>query len=128
MKTKWYDIVIGIFLFLLLVWHFSGCPYTLDFSRDTGMYLPSTKGVQLDEPRSSGNQTPAAAQAIPKDRSEPTEKPMPSNEDVEELAWEVIVGDWSAGAERKEWLTNAGHDYKAVQDRVNEILWAEMGE
>ena len=123
MKTKWYDIVIGIFLFLLLVWHFSGRPYTLDFSRDTGMHLPSTKGVQLDEPRSSGNQTPAAAQAIPKERSEPTEKPMPSNEDVEELAWEVIEGHkWSAGQEREQLLTDAGHDYKAVQDRVNEIM------
>lgn len=121
MKTKWYDIVIGIFLFLLLVWHFSGCPYTLDFSRDTGMYLPSTKGVQLEESRSSGTQTPAAAQAIQTEQPKPTEKPTPSNEDVEELAWEVIVGDWSAGAEREEWLTNAGHDYKAVQDRVNEI-------
>lgn len=126
MNTKWHDIVIGIFLFLLLVWHFSGCPYTLDFSRDTGMYLPSTKGVQLDEPRSSGNQTPAAAQAIPKERSEPTEKPMPSNEDVEELAWEVIEGHkWSAGQERERLLTDAGHDYEAVQDRVNEILWRD---
>lgn len=41
---------------------------------------------------------------------------------VEELAREVINGVWGDGAARKEALTKAGHDYKAVQRKVNEIL------
>lgn len=41
---------------------------------------------------------------------------------VEELAQEVIRGEWGNGAERKQRLTDAGYDYNAVQARVNEIL------
>lgn len=41
---------------------------------------------------------------------------------VEEVANEVINGLWGNGKERKERLTNAGYDYSAVQNRVNEIL------
>ena len=37
------------------------------------------------------------------------------------LAFEVLDGYWGSGDERKELLTAAGYDYKAVQDRVNEI-------
>lgn len=40
----------------------------------------------------------------------------------DELAREVIHGDWGNGEERKKRLTAAGHDYSAVQKRVNEIL------
>jgi len=41
---------------------------------------------------------------------------------VEEVAREVIAGDWGNGAERKERLTAAGYDYDAVQDKVNELI------
>lgn len=41
---------------------------------------------------------------------------------VDELAKEVIRGDWGNGAERKEKLTAAGYDYSVVQKRVNEML------
>lgn len=40
---------------------------------------------------------------------------------VTELAREVIDGKWGVGAERKRRLTQAGYDYKVVQDKVNEI-------
>ena len=40
---------------------------------------------------------------------------------VEMLAFEVLDGYWGSGDERKELLTAAGYDYKAVQNRVNEI-------
>ena len=40
---------------------------------------------------------------------------------IEMIAFEVIDGYWGSGDERKELLTAAGYDYKAVQDRVNEI-------
>lgn len=41
---------------------------------------------------------------------------------VEELAKEVIAGKWGNGKERKQRLTSAGYDYKAVQSKVNELL------
>lgn len=41
---------------------------------------------------------------------------------VDDLAREVIRGEWGNGAERKRRLTEAGYDYNAVQSRVNELL------
>lgn len=45
-----------------------------------------------------------------------------STKTVDELAREVIRGNWGNGAERKNRLTAAGYDYNAVQKRVNELL------
>lgn len=50
---------------------------------------------------------------------EPQKQPSKS---VEQLADEVIAGQWGDGAERKEMLTAAGYDYDAVQSAVNEKL------
>ena len=41
---------------------------------------------------------------------------------VDEIAREVIIGKWSAGAERMRLLTKAGYNYATVQKRVNELL------
>ena len=41
---------------------------------------------------------------------------------IEDIAREVIKGDWGAGAERQEKLTAAGYDYRTVQNKVNELL------
>ena len=41
---------------------------------------------------------------------------------VDELAQEVINGKWGDGEDRKAKLEEAGYDYNAVQDRVNEML------
>ena len=41
---------------------------------------------------------------------------------VDELAKEVIRGDWGNGQERKAKLTAAGYDYATIQKRVNELL------
>ena len=41
---------------------------------------------------------------------------------VEDLAKEVIRGDWGNGQERKDRLTAAGYNYSEVQGKVNEIL------
>lgn len=48
--------------------------------------------------------------------------PAPSKKSIDELAREVIRGDWGNGSARRKALENAGYDYDAVQDRVNEIL------
>lgn len=46
----------------------------------------------------------------------------PAKKSVDEIAREVIQGKWGNGAERKKKLTDAGYDYNAVQNQVNEIL------
>lgn len=46
----------------------------------------------------------------------------PVTKTIDELAMEVIRGNWGNGAERRNRLTAAGYDYEAVQGRVDEIL------
>ena len=51
------------------------------------------------------------------------EKPKASStKSVDEIAKEVIRGDWGNGEERKKKLTAAGYDYSVIQKKVNEIL------
>ncbi len=45
-----------------------------------------------------------------------------SDSELEEIAMQVIRGDWGNGADRKSRLTEAGYDYSAVQSLVNKIL------
>lgn len=52
----------------------------------------------------------------------PVEPEAPSNPTIDELAQEVLTGKWGNGSERKQRLEAAGHDYAAVQSRVNDIL------
>ena len=54
--------------------------------------------------------------------ADPTEPPS-----MDELARQVIRGDWGNGAERTRRLTAAGHNAAAVQRRVNEILRGDSG-
>lgn len=50
------------------------------------------------------------------------EAPKPAAKSVDELAKEVIRGDWGNGADRKARLTAAGYNYSEVQARVNAML------
>lgn len=52
---------------------------------------------------------------------QPTPAPTPGKS-IDEIAREVIRGDWGNGDDRKRRLTEAGYDYSQVQARVNEIL------
>lgn len=54
-------------------------------------------------------------------KDEPAPAPKPSKS-VDELAKEVIRGNWGNGQERKDRLTAAGYNYSTVQARVNEML------
>lgn len=51
-------------------------------------------------------------------------KPTPTipTKSIDELAKEVIDGKWGNGEDRKKRLTEAGYDYNAVQNRVNELF------
>lgn len=46
----------------------------------------------------------------------------PSLKSIDDVAKEVILGDWGNGADRKKKLTEEGYDYDLVQKRVNELL------
>lgn len=50
------------------------------------------------------------------------DKPAHILKSVDTVAREVIRGLWGNGAERKKRLQEAGYDYQAVQNRVNELL------
>ena len=50
-----------------------------------------------------------------------TEVPKPTK-DISTIAIEVIQGKWGNGSERKKKLTEAGYDYRQVQNLVNQML------
>ena len=52
----------------------------------------------------------------------PSPSPAPARKSNEDLATEVIRGDWGNGQDRKNRLTAAGYDYGAVQSIVNQKL------
>lgn len=61
-----------------------------------------------------------------------SEKPAAGSDDTDDeitvLAHEVIDGKWGTGSDRVSRLTAAGHDYAAVQARVNEILSGKVSD
>lgn len=58
---------------------------------------------------------------VPVPEPAPTPEP-PREKSLEEIAREVINGDWGNGAERRNRLTAAGYDYATVQKMVNKLL------
>ena len=58
--------------------------------------------------------------------SNPTPAPTPAKKTNEELANEVLEGKWGNGEERKKRLTDAGYNYQAVQDIVNQKLYGNI--
>ena len=52
----------------------------------------------------------------------PAPAPAPATKSNEELATEVIRGNWGNGQDRKNRLTAAGYDYGAIQSIVNQRL------
>ena len=51
-----------------------------------------------------------------------TSSAKPAQKTVEQIAREVIAGKWGNGTDRKNRLTAAGYDAKAVQNKVNQLL------
>lgn len=47
---------------------------------------------------------------------------MHISKSIDEIAEEVIRGDWGNGITRQNKLTSAGYDYQIIQNKVNEIL------
>ncbi len=55
----------------------------------------------------------------PAPEKKPEPKPSPKKKSNEEIAKEVIRGDWGNGTEREKKLEAAGYDYDAIQDIIN---------
>ena len=49
-------------------------------------------------------------------------KEIPTDKDYEKIAREVLDGKWGNGKVRKDRLTEAGYDYKAIQTIVNRLI------
>lgn len=64
----------------------------------------------------------ATSSSTPAPTPQPTPAPEPKKSN-EEIAQEVIAGKWGNGEERKKRLTDAGYDYRAIQDIVNSIVY-----
>ena len=88
---------------------------------------PSTKLQEGDilVTRTKGH-TVIVTEADSKSSTKQTVKPKADTKakkkSLEEVAKEVMDGKWSVNPERKARLEKAGYSYKAVQDRVNELL------
>jgi LysM repeat protein len=53
---------------------------------------------------------------------------QPQSKPIDQIANEVIAGQWGDGADRKKRLTDAGYDYNAVQNAVNAKLAKKSNE
>lgn len=56
------------------------------------------------------------------DHTEGTLTPITNHKSNEEIAREVIAGEWGSGNDRRQRLTNAGYNYQEIQNLVNQIL------
>ena len=68
----------------------------------------------------------ATSESNPKPAPAPV--PEPAKKTNEQLADEVLEGKWGNGEERKKRLTDAGYNYQAVQDIVNQKLGINKNE
>lgn len=65
---------------------------------------------------------PAAFAAKPASPAPAAAAPAPQLKSIDEIAKEVIRGNYGNGEERKRRLAAAGYNYEQVQKRVNEML------
>ena len=63
---------------------------------------------------------------VPIDWFSTNQKQNENRKTVEEIALEVINGAWGNGEQRKNLITEAGYNYNLVQQKVNEILGANL--
>lgn len=135
------DLIIGMCIAATLIAVFSifGYEPREQEQRSGNVYFAVESGQQITPQPTDGTEpfVPSIEQFVPStepllevktsDKRSETSDALAPTKSIDELAWEVILGFWSAGEERKQLLTEAGHDYYAVQHRVNE-LWQIMHE
>lgn len=90
-----------------------------DWVKKKNWYVLQAKGARVVIDRSEDGKHAICSPVNASDIQLVDDKPQKT---VDELAREVIQGLWGSGSERRRRLTEAGHDYNAVQKRVNELL------
>lgn len=65
-----------------------------------------------------------AIQSIVNAKLQPQQAPQPAKKSNDEIANEVIKGQWGSGEDRKNKLASAGYDYNTIQSIVNSKLGA----
>jgi len=93
---------------LVEIWQYGG---SVNYVRS-----PKINGTTVDQ-----NQINIQWIDQPKVSTEPVIVPVIQHKSVDQLAVEVLAGVWGNGEDRKKRLTEAGFDFRAVQNRVNEI-------
>ena len=100
-----------------------GCP-AVGYWGVVAMLQYTSNPIDKDEFFGDANAWRAYAGAKGGSTPTPTPAPTPTKKSNEEIANEVIAGKWGNGQDRKNRLTAAGYDYRAVQDIVNKKLGA----
>ena len=89
---------------------------------DEKVVAPPVEEVATVEVATPETATPETATPETAEEPEIEEEQEAPKKSIDDIAWEVIHGDWGNGQERKDRLTEAGYNYREVQDRVNELL------
>ena len=76
---------------------------------------------QLAKAKAAGFSDAFIVEAEVSKKEEPKQEVKPVLKSIDEIAKEVLNGNWGNGQERKDKLAAAGYDYSAVQKRVNEL-------
>jgi LysM repeat protein len=100
-----------------------GCP-KVGYWGVIAMHQYTSNPLDKDEFFGDANAWRAYAGATGGSTPAPAPSPKPTKKSNEEIANEVIAGKWGNGQDRKNRLTAAGYDYRAVQDIVNKKLGA----
>ena len=82
-------------------------------------------GYNYDEVQARVNEILYVETKKPTEQPKPVEPPKPATKSVDEIAKEVLAGQWGNGQERRDKLTAAGYNYDEVQAKVNELLAGE---
>ena len=101
----------------------TGAPGTFPRAQHTVVSMSQPKPA----PATTTQPKPAAAAPAPAPAPGPAAAPQPAaapkpQKSLDEIAKEVIRGNYGNGEERKKRLAAAGYDYATVQKRVNEML------
>lgn len=88
--------------------------------------LSKARGILSGEGGGGGyaeNEDESAKEEEKPEETQVEVKPALTDEQVENLAYDVIRGDWGNGEERYEALQDAGYSYEKVQTKVNDIIY-----
>lgn len=91
-----------------------------DFGFGDGKYIVKSAKHSIS---SSGYTTQVTLRKCLPDSNKPKSGKTDSSDEIQELAMQVIRGEWDVYPKRKELLEAAGHSYEQVQARVNQILY-----